>query len=159
MNVLPNVTISGFSGLCGGIKWYLDKSKWCQIHTFIPNIGYKCNGYCIHRYQTWLLYMQPAVNTVYTVNGTTTTSCSEYSYRERGVYRRFRLLTQPTLRCCPDRNAVQLCITSSLAPSPFTSYSSGSDQRSSTDNTPAGGNHTINVPYLHRSDHQYKGDR
>lgn len=154
VNALPNVTISPASPVCGGVAGINGTALTASgANTYIwsPNTGLYTNATATAAYTGTNLatvYAAPAVNTVYTVNGTNTTTGCSNTATVNVVYTPPVPAVNPTnVAMCLGQNAVQLCITSSLAPSPFTSsYSSGAISVAVPDNTPAGGNHTINVP-------------
>lgn len=154
VNALPNVTISPVSPTCGGVAGINGTpltASGASSYVWSPLTGLYTNATATTAYTGTNLatvYAAPAVNTVYTVTGTNAGTGCTNTATIGVVYTPAAPIVNPAnVAMCLGDNAVQLCITSSLAPSPFTStYSSGPISVPVPDNTPAGGNHTINVP-------------
>lgn len=154
VNALPNVTISPVSPTCGGVAGINGTpltASGASSYVWSPLTGLYTNATATTAYTGTNLatvYAAPAVNTVYTVTGTNAGTGCTNTATIGVVYTPAAPTVNPAnVSMCLGDNAVQLCITSSLAPSPFTStYSSGAISVPVPDNTPAGGNHTINVP-------------
>ena len=94
------------------------------------------------------VYAAPAVNTVYTVTGTNgTTGCVNTGTVGVTYTPKAPVVNPAAPSMCLGDAAIPLTITSSLAPSPFTTtYSSGAISVPIVDNSPAGSTSTINVP-------------
>ncbi len=157
VNALPTITISPVSPTCGGVAGINGTpltASGANTYLWTPNgagSGLYTNATATTVYTGTNLatvYAAPATNTVYTVTGTNTTTGCVNTATIGVVYTPGVPTVNPSsVAMCLGQNAVQLCITSSLAPSPFTAtYSSGAISVPVPDNTPAGGNHTINVP-------------
>ncbi len=160
VNALPVVTINATTPTCGGVAgingtaltasgantyvWTPNGTVAAGLYT--SNTTTPANVYTGTNLAT--VYAAPPVNTVYTVTGTNTTTGCSNTATVGVVYTPAVPTVNPTnVAMCRGDNAVQLCVTSSLAPSPFTStYSSGTINIPIISNVPAGGNHTINVP-------------
>ncbi len=94
------------------------------------------------------VYAAPAVNTVYTVTGTNgTTGCVNTGTVGVTYTPKAPVVNPAAPSMCLGDAAIPLTITSSLAPSPFTStYSSGTISVPIVDNSVAGSTSIINVP-------------
>jgi subtilisin-like proprotein convertase family protein len=157
VNALPVVTISPVSPVCGGVAGINGTAltaSGANSYVWTPNgagSGLYTNATATTVYTGTNLatvYAAPATNTVYTVTGTNTGTGCINTATVGVVYTPAVPSVNPTnVAMCLGDNAVQLCITSSLAPSPFTTtYASGPINIPIISNVPAGGNHTINVP-------------
>ncbi|MFZ1369591.1 MAG: choice-of-anchor J domain-containing protein [Ferruginibacter sp.] len=133
VNALPVVTISPASPVCGGVAGINGTpltASGATTYVWSPVAGLYTNATATTPYtggNAATVYAAPAVNTVYTVTGNATgTGCSNTA-SITVVYTPPAPIVNPAsvTKCITDA-AVQLCVTSSLAPSPFTaSYTSG----------------------------------
>ncbi|MBK9532658.1 MAG: choice-of-anchor J domain-containing protein [Chitinophagaceae bacterium] len=133
VNALPVVTISPASPVCGGVAGINGTAltaSGANTYVWSPIAGLYTNATATIPYtggNAATVYAAPAVNTVYTVTGNATgTGCSN-SASITVVYTppAPTVIPSSVTKCITDA-AVQLCVTSSLAPSPFTaSYTSG----------------------------------
>jgi subtilisin-like proprotein convertase family protein len=133
VNALPVVTISPSGQVCGGVAGTIGTAltaSGANSYTWSPVTGLYTNAAATIPYtggNAATVYAAPAVNTVYTVTGTSTATGCSNTATISVVYTPAAPTVSPAsvTKCLPDA-PVQLCITSSLAPSPFTaSYSSG----------------------------------
>lgn len=121
-------------------------------YTWSPSLGLYNNATATAPYvtgtQTGTVYAAPAVNTVYTITGTNGVSGCQNSAAVQVVYTPAApVITPAAPAMCLGDVAIPLSISSSLAPSPFTStYSSGTISVPVVDNSPAGSTSVINVP-------------
>ncbi len=133
VNALPVVTISPVSPVCGGVAGTNGTAltaSGANSYTWSPITGLYTNATATTPYtggNAATVYAAPAVNTVYTVTGTsTTTTCSNTATISVVYTPPAPVVNPPSVTKCGPDAPVQLCVTSSLAPSPFTaSYTSG----------------------------------
>ncbi len=133
VNALPVLTISPASPVCGGVAGISGTAltaSGASTYTWSPVTGLYTNATATTPYtggNAATVYAAPAVNTVYTVTGTATgTGCSNTSTITVVYTPPAPIVNPPSVTKCVTDAAVQLCVTSSLAPSPFTtSYASG----------------------------------
>lgn len=154
VNALPVVTIAQTTPTCGGVAGINGTpltASGASSYVWSPVTGLYTNAGATTAYTGTNLatvYAAPSVNTVYTVTGTNAgTGCTNTATVGVVYTPAVPTVSPANVAMCLGDAAVQLCVTSSLAPSPFTSsYASGPISVAVPDNTPAGGNHTINVP-------------
>ena len=133
VNALPVLTISPASPVCGGVAGINGTALTASggsTYTWSPIAGLYTNATATIPYtggNAATVYAAPAVNTVYTVTGTATgTGCSNTASITVVYTPPAPVVNPPSVTKCITDAAVQLCITSSLVPSPFTtSYASG----------------------------------
>lgn len=156
VNALPVVTISPVGQQCGGVpgtNGLALTASGASTYTWAPIAGLYTNATATTAYtggNAATVYAAPTANTVYTVTGTASgTGCSNTASISV-VYTPPAPSVSPAsvTKCLPDA-PVQLCITSSLAPAPFTTmFSSGNVNIPTVSQAPAGINSVINASAL-----------
>lgn len=154
VNALPVVTISPASPVCGGIAGTNGTAltaSGASSYVWSPVTGLYTNATATTAYTGTNLatvYTAPTVNTVYTVTGTNSgTGCINTATVNVVYTPGAPTVAPPSVAMCSTDSAVKLSITSSLAPSPFTSsYTTGPITVGIPDNSLVGATSTINVP-------------
>lgn len=133
VTALPVVTISPTGQQCGGVAGINGTAltaSGATTYVWSPITGLYTNANATTAYSggnAATVYAAPAVNTVYTVTGTsTTTGCSNTATISVVYTPPVPTVNPPSVtKCLPDA-PVQLCVTTSLTPQPFTtSFTSG----------------------------------